>query len=38
MLGLVAFLGCYFLAFVVCWRLAVRLTEPGGIIHARLGR
>jgi hypothetical protein len=37
-LGLVVFLALYFAVFVVCWRVAVRLTEPGGIIHARLGR
>jgi hypothetical protein len=27
----------YFAVFVVGWKLAVRLTDPGGIVHARLG-
>ena len=35
-LGLTVFLALYFAVFVVCWKLAVRLTDPGGIIHARL--
>ena len=37
-LGLAVFLGLYFAVFVICWKLAVRLTEPGGFLHARLGR
>lgn len=37
-LGLAVFLGLYFVVFVVCWKLAVRLTEPGGFIHGRLSR
>ena len=32
-LGLAVFLGLYFLVFVVCWKLAVRLTDPGGPLH-----
>jgi hypothetical protein len=32
------FLGLYFVVFIVCWKLAVRLTEPGGFIHGRLSR
>ena len=36
-LGLTTFLVLYFSVFVVCWKLAVRLTDPGGMIHARLG-
>jgi hypothetical protein len=36
-LGLTTFLVLYFAVFVVCWKLAVRLTDPGGIIHARIG-
>jgi hypothetical protein len=37
-LGLAVFLGLYFVVFIVCWKLAVRLTEPGGFIHGRLSR
>jgi hypothetical protein len=37
-LGLAVFLGLYFAVFIVCWKLAIRLTEPGGLIHSRLGR
>jgi hypothetical protein len=36
--GLAVFLGLYFAVFVVCWKIAVWLTNPGGYIHARLGR
>jgi hypothetical protein len=36
-LSLTVFLALYFSVFVVCWKLAVRLTDPGGIVHARLG-
>ena len=35
-LGLTVFLVLYFSVFVACWKLAVRLTDPGGIVHARL--
>ena len=37
-LGLAVFLSLYFAVFVVCWKLAIRLTDPGGRLHARLGR
>ena len=37
-LGLAVFLALYFSVFIVGWKVAVRLTAPGGIIHARLGR
>jgi hypothetical protein len=37
-LGLAVFLGLYFVVFVVCWKAAVRLTAPGGRVHARLNR
>lgn len=36
--GLAAFLAMYFGMFVVCWKIAVRLTDPGGPLHARFGR
>jgi len=37
-LGLAVFLGLYFAVFVVCWRLVVRLTDPGGLLHGRFRR
>jgi hypothetical protein len=37
-MGLTVFLVLYFTVFVACWRLAVKLTEPGGLINARLER
>jgi len=37
-LGLAVFLALYFCVFVVCWKLAVKLTSPGGLIQARLDR
>lgn len=36
-LGLSVFLVLYFAVFVVCWKVAIRLTDPGGMIHARFG-
>jgi hypothetical protein len=37
-LGLTVFLVLYFTVFVACWKLAVKLTEPGGFVNARLER
>jgi hypothetical protein len=37
-LGLLTFLALYFVAFVVCWKVAVRLTAPGGLIETRYRR
>jgi hypothetical protein len=36
--GLFVFLGLYFAVFVICWKIAVWLTAPGGYIAARLSR
>lgn len=36
--GLTAFLAMYFAVFVIAWKIALRLTEPGGLIHARFDR
>lgn len=36
-LGLAVFLALYFAVFVVGWKLAVRLTDRGGMLHARFG-
>jgi hypothetical protein len=37
-LGLAVFLALYFAVFVACWKLAVKLTSPGGFVNARLRR
>jgi hypothetical protein len=36
--GLFVFLGLYFAVFVICWKIAVRLTAPGSFLSARLSR
>jgi hypothetical protein len=36
--GLFVFLGLYFAVFVICWKIAVWLTAPGGYIAARFSR
>jgi len=36
--GLFTFLGLYFAVFVICWKIAIWLTAPGGYIAARLSR